>query len=121
MSGTRIGKLQYVRLRHVDVLPRGRLRAGLFQALDRHGLKREVAVSVTHFASIPDIVAATDYCATLPKLICAKLAHDSRLKVLPAPVDLGTFPMHMAWHVRHRQDPAHLWLRTLVAGVAQAL
>lgn len=119
--GTRIGKLQYERLRHVNVLPPGRLRAGLFQALDRQGLKREVAVSVSHFAAIPEIIAATDYCATLPRLICRQLAHDARLKVLPTPLDLGTFPMHMAWHVRHRQDPAHLWLRTLVAELAGAL
>lgn len=117
----RLSKQQYERLKHVNVLPPGRLRAGLFQALDRQGLKREVVASVTHFASIPEIVATTDYCATLPKLICRRVAQDVRLKVLPTPLDLGTFPMHMAWHVRHRQDPAHLWLRTLVAEVARGL
>ncbi|MBG7621122.1 LysR family transcriptional regulator [Herbaspirillum sp. AP02] len=119
--GKRIGKRQYERMKHVNVLPPGRLRTGLFQALERRGLQREVAVSVTHFASIPEIVAATDYCATLPMLICKRLVHDPRLKVLPAPVDLGTFPLHMAWHVRYRDDPAHIWLRKLVAEVAQAL
>jgi DNA-binding transcriptional LysR family regulator len=71
--------------------------------------------------SIPEIVAATDQCATLPKLICRRLAGDARLKVLPAPVDLGTFPMQMAWHVRYRHDPAHVWLRTLVAEAAASL
>ncbi|MDR6583506.1 LysR family transcriptional regulator [Herbaspirillum sp. BH-1] len=119
--GTRIGKRQYERMKHVNVLPPGRLRTGLFQALERRGLRREVAVSVTHFASIPEIVAATDYCATLPMLICKRLVHDTRLKVLPTPVDLGSFPLHMAWHVRYRDDPAHIWLRKLVAEVAQAL
>ncbi|TXI86547.1 MAG: LysR family transcriptional regulator [Cupriavidus sp.] len=119
--GNRITKTQYERLKHVNVLPPGRLRAGLFQALDRQGLKREVVASVSHFASIPEIVAATDYCATLPQLICRRLSHDARVKVLPTPVDLGTFPLHMAWHVRYRQDPAHIWLRALVADVARAL
>lgn len=119
--GNRISKTQYERLKHVNVLPPGRLRAGLFQALDRQGLKREVVASVSHFASIPEIVAATDYCATLPQLICRRLSHDARVKVLPTPVDLGTFPLHMAWHVRYRQDPAHIWLRALVADVARAL
>lgn len=119
--GDKITKAQYEGLKHVNVVPPGRLRAGLFQALERQGLKREVVASVTHFASIPEIVAATDYCATLPKLICQRLAHDARLKVLPSPVDLGKFPLHMAWHVRYRQDPAHTWLRTLVTEVAVAL
>ena len=120
--GTKITKAQYERMKHVNLLPAGgRLRAGLFQALERGGLKRDVAVTVTHFMSIPEIVAATDYCATLPKLICRRLASDARLKVLPAPVDLGTFPMQMAWHVRYRHDPAHVWLRNLVAEVAGSL
>lgn len=119
--GQRITKTQFERLKHVNVLPPGRLRAGLFQALDRQGLKREVVASVTHFAAIPEIIAATDYCATLPQLICRRLARDLRLKVLPAPVDLGSFPLHMAWHVRYRQDPAHTWLRSLVAEVAGSL
>ena len=119
--GASISREQFERLRHVNVLPPGRLRAGLFQALQRQGLKREVAVSVTHFLAVPEIVAVTDYCATLPRLICRHLAHDPRLKILPTPVDLGTFPVEMAWHVRYRHDPAHRWLRSLVGEVARDL
>jgi len=117
----KISKRQYEQLKHVNVLPPGRLRAGLFQALQRTGLKREVVVSVTNFLAVPEVVAVTDYCATLPRLICRHLVRDARLKVLPAPVDLGTFPMEMAWHTRYRHDPAHRWLRTLVSETAQEL
>lgn len=117
--GRSISRQQYERMKHVNVLPPGRLRAGLFQALDRQGLKREVAVSVTHFLAVPEMIAATDYCSTLPLLICRKLAHDTRLKVLPAPVDLGSFPVQMAWHVRYRHDPAHRWLRTVIGEVVK--
>lgn len=112
---------QYERLRHVNVLPPGRMRAGLFQALESKGVRREVAVSVTHFLAVPEIVAVTDYCATLPNLICRRLARDPRLRIVPAPVDLGTFPVEMAWHVRYRNDPAHRWLRTLVAEVTREI
>lgn len=112
---------QYEGLKHVNVLPPGRIRAGLFQALAQKGLKREVAVSVTHFLAVPEMIAVTDYCATLPRLICRHLAKDARLKVLPAPVDLGTFPVEMAWHVRYRHDPAHRWLRSLIGAVAKEI
>lgn len=113
--GERVTRDQYERFRHVNVLLPGRIRAGLFQALESQGLKREVAVSVTHFLAVPEMVAVTDYCATLPRLICRRLANDRRLKIVEAPVDLGTFPVEMAWHVRHRHDPAHRWLREIVA------
>ncbi|QRM48548.1 LysR family transcriptional regulator [Rhizobium sp. BG6] len=114
-----ISREQYERLKHVNVLPPGRLRVGLGQALEQRGLKRDVAVSVTHFLAVPEMIAVTDYCATLPNQICRHLANDNRLKVLPAPVDLGTFPVDLAWHVRYRHDPAHRWLRSLIAEVAR--
>ena len=114
-----LSKEQYERMRHVNVVPHGRLRVGLFQALEQRGLRREVAVSVTHFLAVPEMIAVTDYCATLPRLICRHLAADPRLKIVPAPVDLGSFPVDLAWHVPHRNDPAHRWLRSLIADVAR--
>ncbi|TDR93967.1 LysR family transcriptional regulator [Enterovirga rhinocerotis] len=111
----------YERLKHVNVLPPGRLRAGLHQALAQRNLKRDVAVSVTHFLAVPEMLAVTDYCATLPRLVCRALERDARLKVLPAPVDLGTFPVEMGWHVRYRNDPAHRWLRGVIADLAAQL
>lgn len=114
-----ISRAQYESLKHVNVLPPGRLRAGLFQALEQQKLKRDVVISATHFLAVPEMIAVTDYCATLPQLICRGLERDPRLKIVPAPVDLGTFPVEMAWHVRYRQDPAHRWLRSQVAEVAQ--
>ncbi|WP_026282654.1 LysR substrate-binding domain-containing protein [Rhizobium sp. 2MFCol3.1] len=121
LVGERLTKAAYEKLRHVNVLPPGRLRAGLFRTLEERGLKRDVAVSVTHFLAVPEMIAATDYCATLPRLICRHLADDKRLRVVEPPVDLGTFPVEMAWHVRYRNDPAHRWLRTLIADMAREL
>lgn len=121
LVGEQLSREQYAQLKHVNVVPPGRLRVGLFSALEREGLRRDVAVSVTHFMAVPELVAVTDYCATLPRLICRRLAGDSRLKVIPPPVDLGTFPVEMAWHRRYRRDPAHRWLRTLIAEVAEQI
>jgi DNA-binding transcriptional LysR family regulator len=116
-----LSREQYEQLRHVNVLPPGRLRVGVFQALERQGLRRELAISVTHFLAVPEIIAVTDYCATLPRLICQQIAKDPRLKVVPSPVDLGRFPVEIAWHVRYRQDPAHQWFRQLLVETASEL
>ncbi len=111
----------FERLRHVNVVPPGRLRAGLFQALAREQLKREVAISVTNFFAAAEMVAVTDDCATLPSLVCRRLSTDARFKIVPPPVDLGTFPVEMAWHVRYRHDPAHRWLRARIREVVSDL
>lgn len=108
---------QFETMKHVNIVPPARMRAGLFQALAQQQLKRDVAISVTNFFAVAEMVAVTDYCATLPSLICRRLMHDPRLKILPAPVDLGSFPVEMAWHVRYRHDPAHRWLRALIGAV----
>lgn len=119
--GDTLDRATYERLKHVNVLPPGRLRAGLFQALDRQGLRRDVAISVTHFLAVPEMIAVTDHCATLPRRICRALERDPRLRIVAPPVDLGRFPVEMAWHVRHRQDAAHRWLRSVVADTAKTL
>ena len=119
--GDSISREQFERLRHVNVLPPARLRAGLFNSLERQSLRREIAVSVTNFLAVAEMVAVTDYCATLPQLICQRLTNDPRVRIVPAPVDLGTFPVEMAWHVRYRHDPAHRWLRALIADLAEKL
>jgi DNA-binding transcriptional LysR family regulator len=108
---------QFETMKHVNIVPPGRMRAGLFQALAQQQLKRDVAISVTNFFAVAEMVAVTDYCATLPSLICKRLMQEPRLKILPAPVDLGSFPVEMAWHVRYRHDPAHRWLRSLIGEV----
>ncbi len=119
--GETISRDAFERLRHVNVVPPGRIRTGLQQTLASHGLRRDVALSVTTFAAVAEMIAVTDYCTTLPRLICNRLRHDPRFKVLPAPVDLGSFPVEMAWHIRYRHDPAHRWLRGVVAAVVAGL
>ena len=119
--GDSLSREQYEQLKHVNVVPPGRLRAGLFQVLERQGLRRELAISVTHFLAVPEIIAVTDYCATLPRLICNQVIKDPRLRVVQAPVDLGTFPVDIAWHVRYRNDPAHQWFRQLLVETAAEL
>ena len=121
LVGENLSAEQYEQLKHVNVLPPGRMRAGLYQALEQRGLRRQVAVSVTHFLAVPEMIAVTDYCATLPRLICQHLSRDERLRIVPAPVDLGTFPVEMGWHARYRDDPAHRWFRTLITETAQSL
>jgi len=119
--GTTVSRQQFEGLGHLDVRPPGEIHASLSEAFERQGLHRDVVISVTHFLAVPEIIAVTDYCATLPRRICDRLAKDGRLKVIPTPVDLGTISVGIAWHARYHQDPGHRWFRQLLIATAQAL
>jgi DNA-binding transcriptional LysR family regulator len=85
-------------------------------ALSDPGRKRSAGVSVPHFLLVPEIVAQSDLVATLPERIAR--AGNGRLQVLAPPVKLAGFAVQQAWHERSDEDPAHLWLRGLVAEVS---
>ncbi len=90
--GDAMTRKQFETMKHVNIVPPGRMRAGLFQALAQQQLKRDVAISVTNFFAAAEMVAVTDYCATLPSLICRQLMHDPRLKILPPRSTSAAFP-----------------------------
>ena len=116
-----ISKEQYETLPHIIVSPPGRWRTGLFQVLDGIGLKRNIALTVSHFLAAPLAVSEIGGLVTLPVRIAKLYDSDSRYQLLPPPFDLGRFPMQLAWHPRHRNDPGHVWLRELVKDVCGSL
>ncbi|MDJ0946609.1 MAG: LysR family transcriptional regulator [Kiloniellales bacterium] len=118
---TRLSKAGFTRMRHVVVSPPGVWRTGLFKLLDDKGLSREVALRVSHFLAAPLVVAQTGYCATLPRRIGLLFKADRRFRILEPPVNLGRFPMQIAWHPRRRRDRGHAWLRNLVREICAAL
>jgi DNA-binding transcriptional LysR family regulator len=79
-----------------------------------------LALPVIATGSFEDAALSGGLLRLLPGLLHGRrLASDRRLKIVPAPVDLGTFPVEMAWHIRYRDDPAHSWLRALIVEAAK--
>lgn len=110
----RLTRKRFEAMRHIVVAPPGRWRTGLFQKIEEAGLARRRALTVSHFLAAPVAVAEMGGCATLPRRIAELFGDDRRFSLLEAPVDLGRFPMQIAWHPRHRRDPGHAWLRRLI-------
>lgn len=111
--GDTITREQFERLRHVNVMPPGRIRAGVFQALAQQQLKRDIAISVTNFFAVAEMVAVTDYCTTLPRLICRRLESDPRLRFCrPPPIwvrSLSRWPGMCATATIRRTAGCALW------------
>jgi len=90
------------------------------QALTKLGKKRHVAARVRYFMAAPLIVARSDLLLTGPSMLIRYFAELVPLQVLPPPIDLPTFPEEAYWHERFDSDPAHAWLRNLVAKTARS-
>jgi DNA-binding transcriptional LysR family regulator len=91
-----------------------------FGFMDEHlealGRRRRVALSVQHFTLVPEVLARTDYLATLPYRLIARYAE--HMDLFDLPFDARGFSMHAAWHPRNHADPGLMWLRDTVAALA---
>lgn len=89
------------------------------QALTKLGRKRHIAARVRYFMAAPLIVARSDLLLTGPSTLIRYFAELVPLQVLRPPIDLPTYPEEAYWHQRFDEDPAHTWLRNLVAKTAR--
>jgi len=85
------------------------------QALAKLGKERRVGARVRSFVAAPLVIAHSDLLLTGPSMLIRYFAEIVPLQVLAPPIDLPTFPEEAYWHERFEEDPAHAWLRGLLA------
>ncbi len=73
-----------------------------------------VSLRVSHFVTVPTIVARTDLAVVLPWNL-ARSFQFLKVKLFPLPFDLPDFDINQYWHERYHFDPAGQWLRKSVA------
>jgi DNA-binding transcriptional LysR family regulator len=112
---------EFVAMPHALVSPRGESGSVVDTALASLGKKRRVAVEVPHFLVAPHVVRETDVILTLAARVAHSLGPLLGLRQLAPPIELEGFSMSMAWHERQHGDPAHAWLRALIAAVSKEL
>jgi DNA-binding transcriptional LysR family regulator len=112
---------EFIALPHALVAPRGESGSVVDAALAKLGKKRRVAVEVPHFLVAPHVVRETDVILTVAVRVANSLGPLLGLRQLTPPIELEGFSMSMVWHERQHADPAHAWLRALIASVAKTL
>ncbi|MGY5804775.1 LysR family transcriptional regulator [Rhizobium sp. LEGMi12c] len=80
-------------------------------ALAKIGRRRHVALTVTSFLVLAEILRTTDLVAAVPR----RLAQSAKGLVLrEPPVDIPGFTKLAVWHERTHRDPGHRWVRMLL-------
>src|SRR5262245_62453482 len=116
----RISLRQYAEAEHVAVFYKKQGLGVIDTLLAQRGLSRRTAVVVPHFTTVPFIVSASDFIATVPDRLARKFTKQLKLQSLRAPMEIPPLRLTLLWHERFNDDTAHLWMRELITKVAVA-
>jgi DNA-binding transcriptional LysR family regulator len=110
----------FVAAPHLLVTPGGGPSGPVDTALAAQGMRRRVAVRVSHFLGVVEQVRASDLVTTLPRrLLLALGAPPDRL--FPPPVALQPLRVRVVWHPRAQADAGVTWLRQSLLATAGGL
>lgn len=113
----RITPERYASAAHVLISRRGLEMGPVDEALEKLGLVRHGVVTVGGFSPAIALAGESDMIATVPEKHTRSLWHGMHRFALPLPVP--EFAISLFWHPRLEADPAHRWLRSLVAEVCR--
>ena len=103
----------------VLVAPQGGPNGPVDRALAARGLRRRVAIRLSHFIDVVELVRDSAMITTLPRRLL--LALGAPVACLhPTPVELAPLRIRVVWHPRVQGDPGVAWLRqSLVDATAE--
>ena len=111
---------EFCRYDHLLVSPSGGSFIGpTDEALRKHGIARNVAVSLPSSHALLDAASAIDFVALVPERLLRGRRHDFR--VFEPSISIPGFDVIASWHSRVSRNPAHRWLRELLATVAKRM
>ena len=111
----------WLRYPHVVVSSRGDVRGALDDTLALHWQRaRHVGVVLPSFLAALQLLAQSDYLAMLPSRSLPPAA-GAGFTVLPPPIAVEGFPVHMAWHARTDGNVAVQHVAELLRGVVRQL
>ncbi len=114
---TKLSLKAFCALEHAVMSPDGAGFVGSTDhALAAEGLERRVVLSVSNFNSLVSALLHSDLVAVVPERL---VKHEPALHVQAPPLAIPGFEMLMLWPERLHRDPAHMWLRDLIASTLE--
>jgi DNA-binding transcriptional LysR family regulator len=87
--------------------------------LSEHGLRRRIAFTVPHYLTVPILLAKTDLLSVIPGKLIQRFGAAEGIRAVETPfVDLSV-PVMMLWLRAANDEPANIWLRSLIAEVVR--
>jgi len=112
---SRLTQTMFKRENHVLVTAAGTGQNLVEEALERLGVRRNVALRLPNYLGIGGLVASTDLMVTVPQRVAETLVRIANVKLLAPPYELPVFAIKQHWHDRFQQDSANRWLRSVIS------
>jgi hypothetical protein len=87
----------------------------LEKIMEAEKIRRSVGLQVPSFLGVAGIISVTDYIAIITERLGGILAEGKNMKILPLPFHVPAYNVTQNWHERYNLEPAHQWLRGLLA------
>ncbi|VXB40276.1 LysR family transcriptional regulator [Arthrobacter sp. 9V] len=82
---------------------------------ESRGVRRRVAAVVAGFLSLPLLVEGSDLVALVPRMLASRAQRGANIEVLEFSAELEAALVEaMYWHPSRTEDPASVWLRSVV-------
>jgi len=107
----------YASLPHVKLSQSATGTTVIEDALAARGLRRHMAMTVSSWFEIPDIVANSDLIAIAPKRMLEFDPRLARLKAAPLPLEEVVYSIDLCWDLRTEREPGQAWLRQFVCQI----
>ena len=91
------------------------------EALAKQGKKRRIRVFTRHYQAAMRLAELRDLVITLPTKAAMLLQDNPNVVIMPPPFDIPDIELIMAWSPLLQHNPAHQWMRRLIADVARSL
>ncbi|MFZ4288180.1 LysR family transcriptional regulator [Variovorax sp. HJSM1_2] len=114
LQGKKLTAKQFLALGHAVVRAEARSQEVFERYLKREGITRRIVLNTPHFMSIPQIIAQSDLCATVPLAVGTSFAETSKVRLVKPPFDIPPFDLRQHWHRRYNNEPLNRWLRSVV-------
>jgi len=100
---------------HVVFSPEGKLRTMGDAALAKLGRSRQVFMTLPVFSGVCRAVRESDLISLVPRQFALKVASEMGLDIYELPFPIAPALIVAAWNKRSTANPAHAWLRNLIA------
>jgi DNA-binding transcriptional LysR family regulator len=111
----------YAALPHVKLSQSATGTTVIDDALAARGLQRHMAMTVSSWFDIPDIVTNSDLIAIAPRRLLQLDPRLRYLKAAPLPLEEVVFSFDLCWDLRTEREPGQQWLRKLISELFQEI